>query len=54
MVLCQTPQLLEITSPDMMSVLAAVMPVFLPLAGLVVAGMGTLLLYRANTVITNR
>ena len=54
MVLCQTPQLLEITSPDMMGVLAAVMPVFLPLAGLVVAGMGTLLLYRANTVITNR
>lgn len=54
MVLCQTPQLLEITSPDMMNVLAAVMPVFLPLVGLAVAVVGTLLLYRANAVITNR
>ena len=54
MVLCQTPQLLEITSPDMMNILAAVMPVFLPLVGLAVAVVGTLLLYRANAVITNR
>lgn len=54
MVLCQTPQLLEITSPNVMAVLAVVMPVFLPLAGLAVAVIGTLLLYHANTVITNR
>lgn len=54
LLLCQTPQLLEITSQNMMDVLAAVMPVFLPLAGLAVAVIGTLLLYHANTVITNR
>ena len=54
MVLCQTPQLLEITSPSVMEVLAAVMPVFLPMAGLAVSVAGTLLLYHANTVLANR
>lgn len=54
MVLCQTPQLLEITSPSVMELLAAVMPVFLPMAGVAVSVAGTLLLYHANTVLANR
>lgn len=54
LVLCQTPQLLEITSQNMVEVLAAVMPVFLPMVGLALAVIGTLLLYCANAVITNR
>lgn len=54
MVLCQVPQLLEITSKDALELLVEVLPVFLPLVGLAAAIAGTVLLYRDNAAVTNR
>lgn len=54
MVLCQMPQLLEITSKDALELLVEMLPVFLPLVGLAAAIAGTVLLYRDNAAITNR
>lgn len=54
MVLCQVPQLLEITSKDALELLVEMLPVFLPLVGLAAAISGTLLLYRDNATVTNR
>lgn len=54
MVLCQTPQLVQFSSGELLSALAAAMPVLLPLTGLAAGAAGSLLLYRASAVITNR
>lgn len=54
MVLCQVPQLLEITSKDDLELLVEILPVFLPLVGLAAAIAGTVLLYRDNAAVTNR
>ena len=54
MVLCQVPQLLEITSKDALELLVEILPVFLPLVGLAAAVSGTVLLYRDNAAVTNR
>ena len=54
MVLCQVPQLLEITSKNALELLADMLPVFLPLVGLAAAVVGTVLLYRDNAAVTNR
>lgn len=54
MVLCQVPQLLEITSKDALELLVEILPVFLPLVGLAAAIAGTVLLYRDNAAVTNR
>lgn len=54
MVLCQVPQLLEITSKDALELLVEILPVFLPLVGLAAAAAGTVLLYRDNAAVTNR
>lgn len=54
MVLCQVPQLLEITSQNALELLVEMLPVFLPLVGLAAAIAGTVLLYRDNAAVTNR